>query len=356
MKLNFNNHLTNKMMKKSILLTAFACIAFASCTNDENFYENVQQEISFTPVQHLNQSRTDATQGALATDVHFGVFAWYGTKDATINTNAYMENVEISYSKSKWQPASPYYWLKNNSISFVAYAPYTAESAEHIFLPVFTVNETTSSNKINYKDVVIDPTDNDNSKDIMYSNKTAELTGNTQDFTPSSEASQYQGVPIIFNHALAKVSFKFKNATLTDESKSTTWEVTVTKCTLGKIGTKGSVELTLNENKQDWDLPSNNIWAPVNSKKDWVLCDSQTSSDSKLVLNGEFQALKENILVIPQATENIVLDIAYSVKTTLPNQNAITENFTHKISDISKINSILYWAMNKHITDRKSVV
>lgn len=199
------------MMKKSLLLAVCAITAMASCTKNEIAPDAAQQrEIRFTSpvVAPTTKAKAGIIEKTYPTEESFNVYAWYCEGDFDSSTaKPYMDSVKVTYNSSiddetdgsgAWEPATPYYWPKNGKLTFSAYSPSDAstdctiscDAAKGLTFTDFTVKETVTDQY-----------------DLLYSERAYDKTsslGTTND--------TYDGVDIVFNHALSAIVVKAKTA------------------------------------------------------------------------------------------------------------------------------------------------
>ena len=203
-------------MKKFFILAAAALVAIAACSKNEADTAAYEQ----SRVINFNTVANKATKAPISGTTYsydlpsFGVFASYLEKNKTWAANKatatrYMDDVEVSFDDTKeiWAPASTYYWPLEGSLSFIAYSPKDAATADFaedtgtLTLSAFTVN-TTVADQV----------------DLLYSAIAADKTQNesyyvdTANGKNSETAEEDKGVNIKFKHALAQVIFKAKTA------------------------------------------------------------------------------------------------------------------------------------------------
>lgn len=331
-------------MKKYFIIAAAALVAMTGCSKIETAPE-VQREISF---EVANNVRTKAT-GSVYENGAFGTYAWFN------NTDVFMVNEQVDKSGGVWRTVdNTYYWPKTGSISFISYSPFNGTSNTESTVPVIT------KNSITYTDVTVGSTD------LMYADR-ATCSSNVDEVTDSDTAdSGFTGVPTVFNHALAKLSFKIKANFIeyTDPTTNTktTWEVTVKSAKIGGFKTKGSLALTLNDDGKTWNKPVTNIGTdtdPVNvniwtnasgATDEQELIDATTYPDGVVLTTTAQDLAAASGFVLPQQltadTQKITLDI--HIKTNLPNGHSINEDFKPTI-DLKDISSLQAWQMNQNI-------
>lgn len=280
-------------MKKIAFIAALAIAALASCS--KSVEDGIKSEIVFQVARHKGVTKADPAD--YKTDyqsVPFGAYAWYKGVSASDNAD-FMTNQKVSFSDPVWKPeGTTYYWPKSGSIDFICYSPYTADGVD---APLPTITE----NGISYPawNVGAHPT-----VDIMYADKITGLTNNTTTY-------YYNGVPTLFHHALAKVSFQIKQSYMSvtsDTGDTTSWEITVSDIILSDILTSGSLNLTLNPDGT-WNKPS--VWDSTGGTKENV-----DLLDSDITLDGTNQGLVSDLMILPQSlTDGQKVTITVTIKT-----------------------------------------
>ena len=272
-------------MKKIAFIAALAIAALASCS--KSVEDGIKSEIVFQVARH--KGVTKAAPADYKTDyqaVPFGAFAWYKGVSASDNTT-FMTNQKVSFSDPVWKPeGTTYYWPKSGSIDFICYSPYTADGSN---APLPTITEDGISypawNVGAHPDV-----------DIMYADKVTGLQKNT---TPATYF--YEGVPTLFHHALAKVSFQIKQSYMSvvaETGDTTSWKITVNSVVLSDILTSGSLNLTLNPDGP-WNKPS--VWDSTGgTREDINLLTSPLNNDGSNTLDGTDQDLISDYMILPQ--------------------------------------------------------
>lgn len=328
-------------MKKLIILAAVAVAAMAACSKVET--TDSQREISF---QVANSIQTKAT-GSKYENGAFGTYAWFN------GTNDFMVNETVDLLGGVWKTSvHTFYWPKTGSIDFISYSPFngTADAADS--------NPAVTKTSISYTNITAGDTD------LMYADKVT-CNSNVNEVTDSDTAdSNYSGVPTVFRHALAKLSFKIKAnfVEYTDATTNTTtkWEVTVTSAKISGFKTTGDCALALNADGKHWDKPETNIGTatdPVNvwtnlsgATTDQELVNATTYPTGVLLTTTAQDLAAANGYVIPQVLETgaQTLKLTIHIKTTLSNNKVIEEDFTPTI-DIKDISSLKAWQMNENI-------
>ena len=338
-------------MKKYIILTLAAMAALAACSKVEVAPE-AQREINF---EVANSVRTKAT-GSVYNNGAFGTYAWFN------NADVFMTNEQVDLAAGVWKTIDhTFYWPKSGSISFISYSPFAGTSNTAGTVPTIT------KNSITYGDPTATPATGITigGTDLMYADR-ATCSANVNEVTDSDTAdSGYKGVPTVFHHALAKLSFKvMANFTEWDDATNgshTEWEVTLNSFKINGFKNNGFCALTLNADGKTWDKPVTNIGtaaAPVNVNV-WTVADATSVTTAQelvttpVVLTTAAQDLSAATgFVMPQVlltgTGAQTITIEAHIKTTLANGNVINEDFT-KTVDISAISSLKAWQMNENI-------
>ena len=322
-------------MKKYIIIAAAALVASAACTKVEVAQE-AQREISFEVANRL----TKAT-GVKYENGAFGTYAWFN------NTDDFMVNEQVDLSGGVWKTVDhTFYWPKTGSISFISYSPFDGTSNTAGTVPAVT------KNSITYTGVTA------GSVDLMYADK-ATCSSNVNEVTDSDSAdSGYAGVPTVFRHALAKLSFKIKanfveQTDPNDASLKTTWEVTVKSAKISGFKTTGDCALALNADNKSWDKPETtigtdkyNVWTNLSG----ATTDQELVASPIVLTTSAVNIAAATGFVMPQVLEasaqTLKMDI--HITTTLSNGLVIEEDFkpTLNLCDISTLKA---WQMNENI-------
>lgn len=316
-------------MKKYILIASAALLALAACT--KQVPAGQEYEIGF---QVANYAATKANVAFTNTD--FGVFDWHHAEDGTVTP--IMVNERVGQKGTEWKTLdNTYYWPKSGSLNFIAYSPYSADKAP-------AVTETS----IAFKAYEV------GTDDLMYADRANEKTKNESTYTNISGAN---GVPTLFHHALAKLSFKVKvNFTeWTDpenEKDKTTWDVTLQNASLKGLYNTGDLQLALNADNATWKTEG---WTPDTQK---------TAKELELVNAGNGMALSttpqdlytdkdgkaQPFFVLPQTLAKGAqqLTVKFHIKTALSNGKVLEEDYAATL-DLSAISSLTAWGMNQNI-------
>ena len=317
-----------KTMNKSLILATAALLSLASCTKQGPVVET-EREIGFQVANYV-QTKADPAPVKFS-NKDFGTFSWHHGNDGAVTV--FMKNEQVGQKGTEWKPLnSTYYWPKSGSLNFVSYSPYMAQGTPEV-----------SEKAIAFKAYTV------SDQDLMYADK---ANGQTENITPGTynTVSGANGVPTLFHHALAKLSFKVKATfleyTAADNNKSkTTWVVTLKKATLKGIYNTGDLQLDINADDVTWKTDG---WKPDVSKTmkdvDLVTKDMVLTTDPQDLNGGE------GFFVLPQvlAEKAQQMDLVFHLKTTLPNGNVFEEDYVNAI-DLKSFSSLAAWGMNQNI-------
>ena len=193
---------------------------------------------------------------------------------------------------------------------------------------------------------------------MMYADK-ATCSSNVNEVTDSDTAdSGYEGVPTVFRHALAKLSFKIKanfveQADPNDATLKTTWEVTVNSAKIGGFKNTGDCALALNTDGKSWDKPvvtvgtdNFNVWTNLSG----ATADQELVASPIVLTTSPVDIASATGYVMPQVLEAgaQVLKLDIHIKTTLSTGNVIEEDYT-KTLDLKDISNLKAWQMNENI-------
>ena len=319
-------------MKKYIIIALAALAASVACSKVETV--DLQKEINF---EVANNIKTKAFTGSVYSNGAFGTYAWFN------DTDEFMVNEKVNLAGGVWKTVdNTYYWPKTGSVSFISYSPFEGTSNTAGTTPEIT------KNKITYTGVTAGTTD------LMYADK-ATCSNNVNEVEDGTNS--FTGVPTVFRHALAKLSFKvmanFVEWDDTETGSHTEWEITLNSFKIGGFNTTGDLELNLNGDGKSWDKPvttvgteNYNVWTNLSG----ATADQELVA-TPLVLTTSAQDLASATgFVLPQVLTAGVqtVDIDVDIKTTLANGKIINENFAKTI-DISEISTLKAWQMNENI-------
>ena len=308
-------------MKKLFFIAVMASVAFASCTKNEPATKNSEQEISFAaPVVSLNTKAATEVHNNYPITNDFVVWGHYysGTYDTFAKGAVYMDSVRVAHNGATWKPATAYYWPKNGSLTFIAFAPSSVKKAS-VGASGIMIDDYTVSNDVSEQ------------VDLLFSerayNKRAlddiETGGTTTSDNPEVTADPYTGVHISFKHALSSILFTAK---LGNTYSGTT--ITLKKIELTGINSVGDFNQGLADNgtavtNREADLWSENeetkttYTVTVNGNEGQVLsttpyytCNGTSTAPAK---NGGMRAT--DFILLPQTiAADAKIKVTYTIK------------------------------------------
>ena len=327
-------------MKRYIIPAIAALLALAACTKQGPVQEPAR-EIGF---QVANYVQTKADAPVKFTNKDFGTFAWHYAGDGTVSP--FMKNEQVGQKGSEWKTLNnTYYWPKSGSLNFVSYSPYSADKAPAV-----------SETSIAWTAYTVA------GDDLMYADK---ANGQTENITPGTynAVSGANGVPTLFHHALAKLSFKakatFLEYTADDNNKSkTTWVVTLKNATLKGIWNTGDLALNIADDNVTWKTDG---WK-ADAAKTAEAVELVTAKDG-LVLKTDAQDLYDgnSFFVLPQAlaAKAQAITLVFHIKTThiattdkkegVGQGTIVIDQDYSKTIDLREVSSLAAWQMNQNI-------
>lgn len=314
-------------MKKSFLLAAFAGILLAGCTSDEQTEvatSRTDNPIVFNSPIVNAQTRAVAGEqpgadGKYSTSENFRVYAVQHIGDfqgwTATGTQLYLKNLEVSYNpsidgttKGGWAPTNTVYWPKteNAKLTFAAYSPSEANQ----FSPTYSgsgLSLTGFTPKSNVADQY----------DLMYSSRSYNRTESTNQLTSGTghTTSSYDGVDILFHHALSSINFKAKTA-----ANYPNTEIKIKKITINNAYTKADFKENIT-NEEVANFASAPYWSNFQTPTNYVVYDSETDALSTTVT----ELLGKPALLIPQKMNGSDASSNAEIK--------VTVNYTIKVGD-----------------------
>lgn len=308
-------------MKKSFLLAAFAGILLAGCTSDEQTEvatSRTDNPIVFNSPIVNAQTRAVAGEqpvnGKYSTSENFRVYAvqhignFQGWK---AGTQLYLNNLEVSYKDDNggWAPSDPVYWPKteNAMLTFAAYSP--SEASE--FSPIYNESGLSLTGFTPKPNVA-------EQYDLMYSSRSYNRTASTNKLTSGTghTTSSYDGVDILFHHALSSINFKAKTA-----AKYSNTEIKIKKITINNAYTTADFKEKIT-NEGVATFASNPSWSNFQTPTDYVVFNSETSALS----TNATDLLGSPALLIPQKMNGTDASSA-------PQEIKVTVNYTIKVGN-----------------------
>ena len=314
-------------MKKFFIFAAMAGAALVSCTKNEPAATNDQQLITFAaPVVSLNtKAATEVWNNyPTGTDYDFAVWAKYfvdsnynnGTYTEWDEGQTYMEEVRVSHDGGTWAPAKNYYWPKNGSLTFIAYAPVSKASYASV-----------TANGIAFTDYEVSTTPSQQ-VDLLFSERTYNQKVSNMDNTAGDKVTGntgavkddiYKGIHISFKHALSSILFNIKTAA--DYTESTT--ITLQGITVqNAISTKSFDQSLADENgavtrNAHWNAPttaSNPVNYPVDITANQVITTTPYYPSGITKETAATNGLRAtDLILLPQNLDGITVKINYTI-------------------------------------------
>ena len=348
-------------MKKSILLAAAAAIILASCGKNE-VYVPVQEDIpvgfsNYAPRAISKADGSFVNSGALPTGAQIGVYG-YSTADANLASSfttkpEFMTDALVNYGSNTSATATSTtpvrYWPKTitNLLSFYAYYP--QESARISGKPTAA---TTGMGTLTFAqaDTVV------TMQDFMISNVANDQyyfkEGDTNPESVNSNGVKAVNgvVPLVFNHMLTKVNFKFctvsdyssDNVTIKVKSVKIAKElysnvVITPSYTAGAAGTLGTTAFAYSSNT-------------AYTKDLWIPFSADQTLDTTPTLNNGTASTQTDFLFVPQTLSD---DVKVTVTYIIDQDGTETENTGIVQLNLVKDSSDAYiteWGINDFVT------
>lgn len=286
-------------MKKVVLFMTSAMLLFAGCAKEELTSE--PQEIGFR-AYNFKQTKAPIEGAVYGTDApNFKVFAALVREGDYLTNFASSESyfsTEVAYDGADaykiWRPWTgnafiKYYWPMSGSLTFVAVSPATANSAFANQTATLTVTDFSSSTTVA------------DQADLMYSKiaDADDLNANTTSYENSSK----QGVPVVFNHALAQVRFMAVN---NDHPANT---VQIDKIQITNVANKGTLTVVKDV------VATNATDGSVDGWKTTTTDDATfVSLSSAFGLDNAEKGLGLPLMIMPQTlADDIMLEVTYTM-------------------------------------------
>lgn len=335
-------------MKKVLLLAAAAGIVLSSCVKNEPAETFGASDAKITFEAPAVGASTRAIPGeidnsaAYPVDEKFNVWGWYHEGDYTnfaaltkYMTQADGKPIMVAKEGNTWAPETDYFWPKTGKLTFAAYSPANAagtytHTANGLQITGFTVPAVGEQ------------------YDLMYSDRAYNRTSSTNQYpTNKPEVSNgYDGVDIVFHHALSSIIFKV--GTKENYSEGADIDFTIKSITIKNVYNAGNFNETLSDgNGSTTRTPA---WtATGNADAQYVAFTGNFAVPEDGATYTEPTGAADLIL-LPQSFEGndaAVVEIAYTYETAASGEIAATETFILKNSTNAKT-----WEPNKRYTYR----
>ncbi len=342
-------------MKKLFILAAATLVAGVACSKVEVVDNTPDKAITFQVANYKNQV-TKAESIGISNTFKVNSFV-HTTLNGTASTQQQMfdEVVAWNSTEKQWLPSRMYFWPKTGYVNFFAYADLNASA------PVYPT--ATEENKITYTTVDIA-----NATDILVADAAYAYTGNSN-AEYKLDDSGVNGVPTLFHHTLAKVTFNVKlDATDAIPSDKYEWTVVVDESKFGFANQGTAVfnftaQTTMGHKTWDdfatdkifWTKTGDNSAAPQAST---VIGDTNKMTATSAQKVSAVKTLFNEISVLPQdltATGAYgQVSLTYTIKsiyiedaTDRSKDKVIEETVTIPLSDlVTYVPSVTEWKMN----------
>ena len=284
-------------MKKFFIIAAAAIVALAACTKSE-INTPAQKEISYNAVTAKNtvsKAIINTTYYA-PTYPAFGIWGLYQSTDWSTNHAAASSNIWVGNSSTGasaqitnttrtdagyWKNATTDYWPLAGTLVFMGYSPYANVSSKAGISVTDTDKVTlTVTNFSSHTGSWVD--------DLMYSDP-VERTENDTKYQPDGTTNKYDGVPVVFHHALSQIAVYAKQ-----HEAYTGYTIKVTKIEL-VIDDKATLTA-----KAAPGSDAVATWStPVTDEETATILDNASNAD----LTTSYVQQGSAILVIPQALD-----------------------------------------------------
>ena len=266
---------------KKIFFSILAIAALASCAKTEPVYVAENSEIKMVPATALatKANVTGVIDGTAYPEAEN--FDVYGYWSADWNSNGAVvdylltdktSGVEFKNDGATWKGLIPYHWPKDGSLKFAAYSPAT-ENFAHDYA-------TDTYSKVAY----VQPSETDKTWDLLFAKTTA-------DYTAMTAAN---GVPVVFEHALAWITLKVVAA---DETAAQAFDIK--KVTIEDVYTQADAAIAMANGIQASEWSNHDVTAPY-----VVFEGSQAVSTTST----DIESTEKGTIVIPQAPTTVTIN------------------------------------------------
>lgn len=338
-----------------MFLAAVAAMVLAGCTKDESIVE--QQEIGFQPLAYkASQTKANVITGATygTEDPEFGLFAYQLADGKTFDADKdeaklYIDNKRVHYDSGNWRTDPKSFWPLQGSLTFIAYSPYSVKDVVRHSIDVSKDNEgnvTSANSVLTISNFVAGTTDQ---KDLMWSTHTKNKTANGKigDNIVDNITQEYNGVPILFKHALCRIKITAKTAE--DYSGFATYNLKQIQV----VGLQDKATLTVTDDAAVWSsAPSTPL-----GDFDFYSNDQLLTKDSNPVIYKNAETAGDGLLAIPQSLEGVTLEVTYTM-TVDPDGNGsapavvteTTKEVTLKTNALSQLEQNKVYTLNLSIS------
>lgn len=332
-------------MKKVLLLAASAGIVLSSCVKNEPADTFGASDAKITFEAPAVGASTRAIPGeidnsaAYPVDEKFNVWGWYHEGDYTnfaaltnYMTQADGKPIMVAKEGNTWAPETDYFWPKTGKLTFAAYSPADAagtytHTANGLQIAGFTV-----------------PAIGDQ-YDLMYSDRAYNRTSSDNNYSGSA-TNTYDGVDIVFHHALSSIVFKVG----TKENYSTGADIDfkIKSITIKNVYNAGTFNEALTDsNGSTTRTPVWTATGEANANYVAFTGDFAVPEDGTTYTEPTNAA---DLILLPQSFESntaAVVEIVYTYETAASGAIEATETF-----NLNSTTNAMAWEPNKRYTYR----
>ena len=352
-------------MKKFFIIAAAALVALVACTKN-NVDESALREISYNAVAGKNATKAIINTAFYApTDPAFGIWGLYQATDWSTNhsNNVWIGEsasaaTQISYgldaastaNSEAWRNRSSVdYWPLTGSIVFMGYSPYANVSSKAAI--------SVTDNKATLTVTNFQTTTGSWVDDLMWSDAVEKSANDTNYDADGSDATTYNGVPVVFHHALSQIAIYAK----TDKdyaAQDYTFTITALSVTVDDNATLTVADDLTNAPTVSWSEPATDATRTVLSSASAALTTSYVKQgESFLVIPQTLTAAQDIISVTYQVVHNGVTSTATkSINLTAGDNvtlSSFAKNTKYNLNLIFSIDEIKY---SPDIVDWESTV
>ena len=360
-------------MNKFARISLFALVALMGCTKVENDFGGTAQKIAFEVGAYVKQTKAYEDGGLLkemesvsATQKSFRSRAFLHADGSLDQPQAYFgDGVNISWyqSASEWAPDHDYYWPKSpkSYLNFVSWYDFREMEGTLAGQPAIAVNYSyNTESKRGAASLTLGSSTTTRTiaanDDILIADVAWRQNGNTLTYGKDGVSA---GVPTLFRHALAQVSFQAKATKLSETDPSTgnktEWVVRIKGFEV-TVDPAGYLALSNTDpgsaNTVQWkaaDGKSDPSWTPSGT--------SATLTGSDETLGTDASVLIPFTTVLPQGVDGLKVSFVYEIVTTYKNSSDVqTGTMTERVhlteTDAIDLRSfgLDAWGMNQRIT------
>ena len=298
-------------MKRFFFIAAIAGAALASCTKTE-VAPVAEKAISFAaPVVG---PQTKAVYGEIPTayneNEQFAVYAvhsqgnytTWGASTLYMGTTGEGLTVLKATGENYWAPTTPYYWPKEGKLSFAAYSPADVNGE---------IAYDANGLSVEGHEVSSDITEH---VDFLYAprvlNYTASTVAGGDEANDDDTQYKYDGVNILFKHALSSIVFQVARDAQIDENTV----ITLNKITLNQPNCVANFNETITDGAEYAAVPAWSEWSTPKDLETYNTPVAITTTHTEYVKKVDDKAA--DIIVIPQVlSSNVKVTLDYDITT-----------------------------------------